>query len=459
MKIIPCPKFSNVDEDKNFRRNSFKDFEDILDNSDLLSYLFEDLEAKDGDKNSSDLLPSTNFVENMSNNNNKVNSSTNYFTTKIAQNSKPILIDEIKSCQSSSKVQNSENLKALAVAEIITEIKKQQNNNESLLPNLYSQSSSSSVNVPIQKSQQSQLAPKMLITQNVFSNNRQQSYSTTQNLFPFQTIPTMYSLLTNPNAHIPNIVYNPTSNPISSNFISLNTSSTDMQPDQNNIEQLNSSTNQTPSLFKSINLIIYKYQRCNPTISIESGSIFNSKCHVIVNSIGFDKSLKPLTIGKLTNQIIEKGGNCIKNEIENASKFILNFDKSYSYFLTDSGNLKIENNIHSIYHTHLDSFNYVNDTSEISFKNTIKSLLQSAISKNFKSIAFPALGCGELLFPPSLVVKWFDDVFKTFFLGHTNHSLQQIKIVLYESDKTVYDSFNNYFLQKDIVIHRPIGKI
>ena len=108
---------------------------------------------------------------------------------------------------------------------------------------------------------------------------------------------------------------------------------------------------------------------------------------------------------------------------------------------------------------HLDSFNYVNDTSEISFKNTIKSLLQSAISKNFKSIAFPALGCGELLFPPSLVVKWFDDVFKTFFLGHTNHSLQQIKIVLYESDKTVYDSFNNYFLQKDIVIHRPIGKI
>ena len=151
-------------------------------------------------------------------------------------------------------------------------------------------------------------------------------------------------------------------------------------------------------MLSSINLIIHKYHRCNPSISIESGSIFNSKCDIIVNSIGRDLFLKPTCDGKLTNQIIEKAGNSVKNAIQQSPFLTLKPDKTFSLIITESGKLKEENNIHLIYHANLDNFSYVNDVSEISFKNTIRNILKTSLENNVNSIAFPALGCGELSF-------------------------------------------------------------
>jgi hypothetical protein len=214
----------------------------------------------------------------------------------------------------------------------------------------------------------------------------------------------------------------------------LNLIQTYIQPEhQNNSKPLSLLTNdQNRSLFSSINLIIHKYHRCNPSISIESGSIFNSKCDIIVNSIGRDLFLKPTCDGKLTNQIIEKAGNSVKNAIQQSPFLTLKPDKTFSLIITESGKLKEENNIHLIYHANLDNFSYVNDVSEISFKNTIRNILKTSLA------------------------KWFDEIFKTFFLAYTNHSLQHIKIVLYENDKTTNDAFNSFFTQKDIP--RSIGK-
>jgi O-acetyl-ADP-ribose deacetylase (regulator of RNase III) len=213
------------------------------------------------------------------------------------------------------------------------------------------------------------------------------------------------------------------------------------------------------SMLSSINIIVYNYPRSNPSIVIESGSIFNSKCSIIVNSIGCDINKNVSFQGNLTTQIISSAGYLVRHQMESSKPLIFNsLDKTYSIIITDSGNLLQTNNIQTIFHVHLDNFDYINDTSEIHFKNTIVKILKLAVENNCESIAFPSMGCGELLYPSMFIVRWFDEVFKTFFLSYTCHSLKLIKIILFDNDRVVNSSFNKYFHIKENILLRSIGK-
>ena len=220
--------------------------------------------------------------------------------------------------------------------------------------------------------------------------------------------------------------------------------------------------NVQPIQYQSLqsNTTVYKYSRSIPSIVVESGSILNSKCSVIINSIGVDANKRANFLGNLAKQIINSGGNSLRKQLESITPVTYNqADKTYSIIKTDSGDLLINTtNINTILHVHLMFFNYFNDASEIHFKNTVSNILEFAIKHNFSSIAFPALGCGSLLYPASFVAKWFDEVFQSFFMSYTCHSLNLVKIVLFENDEIIKQQFKNYYGLKETALTRLICK-
>lgn len=57
-----------------------------------------------------------------------------------------------------------------------------------------------------------------------------------------------------------------------------------------------------------------------------------------------------------------------------------------------------------------------------------------ATRDKFKSIAFPAIGCGGLEIPPRIVAKAMYEEIRSFCSQNQNSTLQQIKIVVFEKD-------------------------
>ena len=330
------------------------------------------------------------------------------------------------------------------------------NNSINLFASLPTQISNKNSNVVL--NQQPHAPASTLLFNNISNSSSSTSLSQFQLNSPvYPTVFNMHSNFVplNPVVHQASSLLKPIS--IASN-IQIPTNSNDKQQEQSFVQIKQSSSNNN-NLLTAINLIAYKYPRSNPSVVVETGSILYSKCTAIVNSIGCDSNLNPTFDGNLSKQIIEKAGTYVRKTIQSSNKLAFNADKTYSFIITSAGYLQIEKNINFIYHAHLDNFSYLNDHSEISFKNTIKNLLKLAIDENCDSIAFPTLGCGDLLYPASMIAKWFDEIIKTFFLAYTCHSLKMVKIVLYENDKNVCNAFTKYFQQKENLIPpKSIGK-
>lgn len=224
---------------------------------------------------------------------------------------------------------------------------------------------------------------------------------------------------------------------------------------------LNSTTSPSPppesnDILKK-NKIVYTLPRSNPTIDVEIGSIFHTKCDVIVNSLGCDTHLNQIIMtGNLTQQIINQAGATVRYELEQRKKLNVLHDRTNSIIVTSSGDLKLTNLTKCLFHAPLNYYDYTSDISEIRFKNTFMNILKLCMHYNYESIAIPTIGCGALMYPSTYVVKWFDECFKKFFLSYTCHSFKHIKIVIFENDTNIIDNFKNYFYNKENQIQRNL---
>ena len=79
------------------------------------------------------------------------------------------------------------------------------------------------------------------------------------------------------------------------------------------------------------------------------------------------------------------------------------------------------------------------------FKNTIRSLLDSAEKCECKSVAFPAFGTGILKYPRDKVAKWMITSINNYFSknNHTLKFLNNVVIVLFEKDLETLREFKN----------------
>ena len=103
--------------------------------------------------------------------------------------------------------------------------------------------------------------------------------------------------------------------------------------------------------------------------------------------------------------------------------------------------------IKNIFHIALNDYDPAreNDSKRV-FKNTIRSLLDSAEKCECKSVAFPAFGTGILKYPRDKVAKWMITSINNYFSknNHTLKFLNNVVIVLFEKDlETIRENIYN----------------
>jgi O-acetyl-ADP-ribose deacetylase (regulator of RNase III) len=72
---------------------------------------------------------------------------------------------------------------------------------------------------------------------------------------------------------------------------------------------------------------------------------------------------------------------------------------------------------------------------------TIFDCLQQLKKDNFKSIAFPAIGSGNLKYPQDLVVNTITDTCQKFL--EENNNAYEIQIVVYEQNEDLFQVFQD----------------
>ncbi len=80
------------------------------------------------------------------------------------------------------------------------------------------------------------------------------------------------------------------------------------------------------------------------------------------------------------------------------------------------------------------------------FRETVRTVLQTAKGKGVKSIAIPSLGVGNLNYPASVSARILFDQVIAFHAQFPNASIQKFHFVIYE--KKVYEEFSKEYAQR-----------
>lgn len=80
------------------------------------------------------------------------------------------------------------------------------------------------------------------------------------------------------------------------------------------------------------------------------------------------------------------------------------------------------------------------------FRETVRTVLQTAKGKGLKSIAIPSLGVGNLNYPASVSARILFDQVIAFHAQFPNASIQKFHFVIFE--KKVYEEFSKEYAQR-----------
>ncbi|XP_048244604.1 protein mono-ADP-ribosyltransferase PARP14-like isoform X2 [Haliotis rufescens] len=174
-------------------------------------------------------------------------------------------------------------------------------------------------------------------------------------------------------------------------------------------------------------------------INIVSGEIATEQVDVIVNSTsnGLD-----LNNGAVSKSILQRAGMVIQNEC--SQKYPSGVHPG-CFAISSGGMLSCR----QIYHTCLPSWTQDANGQQV-LQDLIRDCLQEAHKKRYQSIAFPALGTGNLGYPRDVVAKTMMETVEEFGQDNPGTSLQEVKIVVYHKDNATTKAFQ---------YHRQIGSI
>jgi poly [ADP-ribose] polymerase 10/14/15 len=69
----------------------------------------------------------------------------------------------------------------------------------------------------------------------------------------------------------------------------------------------------------------------------------------------------------------------------------------------------------------------------------VKNVLNEAFKRGVRSIAFPAIGSGNLKFPPDVVAASLFETVDNFSARNARTSISEVRFVIYEKDDATYE--------------------
>ncbi|XP_022096545.1 poly [ADP-ribose] polymerase 14-like isoform X2 [Acanthaster planci] len=170
------------------------------------------------------------------------------------------------------------------------------------------------------------------------------------------------------------------------------------------------------------------------TVTMKKGSITEEQADVIVNSSA--NSLN-LDAGLVSRAILEAAGPDLQRECNEVIAARGNISAG-SFVETGSAALSY---CKKIFHCVLDG--YHSNTSGKSLATLVQSLLKQAETLKMVSMAIPALGTGNLNYPPDVTARVMYEAVVTFSSQHPNAVLKDIRFVVYDKDTKTIKGFED----------------
>ncbi|XP_071793808.1 protein mono-ADP-ribosyltransferase PARP14-like isoform X2 [Asterias amurensis] len=183
------------------------------------------------------------------------------------------------------------------------------------------------------------------------------------------------------------------------------------------------------------------------TIKMTKGSIAVEAVDVIVNTAGSDMNL---TIGKVSQAISQAAGPTLQQEC-NTLIAARGSVASWLFVETGPGLLTCK----KIYHCVCEGYKQLQ--SEQFLKKLVLGLMVYASRNGMTSMAIPALGTGNLSYPPAVTARCMYDAAFEFSRQHPNGSLKDVRFVVYDKDMTTIKGFEDEIQRLDPLSPGAIG--
>ncbi|CAI9175696.1 unnamed protein product [Rangifer tarandus platyrhynchus] len=165
----------------------------------------------------------------------------------------------------------------------------------------------------------------------------------------------------------------------------------------------------------------------------------NATTHVVVNSISSDLELDR---GPLSKALLEKAGQKLQEELKTAGQGVV---VDVGTVLQTSGcNLPC----HHVLHVVAPNWNNNKPSSQKIMENIIRECLEITESLSLNSIAFPAIGTGNLGFPKDVFAELITSEVFTFSRKNQPRTLQEVCFLLHPSDRENIQAFSDEFARR-----------
>ncbi|XP_071793811.1 protein mono-ADP-ribosyltransferase PARP14-like isoform X2 [Asterias amurensis] len=183
------------------------------------------------------------------------------------------------------------------------------------------------------------------------------------------------------------------------------------------------------------------------TIKMTKGSIAVEAVDVIVNTAGSDMNL---TSGKVSQAISQAAGPTLQQECDTLIAIQGNV-ASWLFVETGPGLLTCK----KIYHCVCEGYKQLQ--SEQLLKKLVLELMVNASRNGMTSMAIPALGTGNLSYPPAVTARCMYEAAFEFSSQHPNGSLKDVRFVVYDKDTTTIKGFEAEIQRLDPLSPGAIG--
>uniref|UniRef100_A0A8C3YUR0 Poly [ADP-ribose] polymerase n=1 Tax=Catagonus wagneri TaxID=51154 RepID=A0A8C3YUR0_9CETA len=174
-------------------------------------------------------------------------------------------------------------------------------------------------------------------------------------------------------------------------------------------------------------------------ILLVKGDVQNATTDVVVNSIPLNLELDR---GPLSRALLEKAGPKLREELKTIRQAVT--VETGAVLLTSGCNLHCQ----CVLHVVAPDWGNGNASSLEIMKNIIRKCLEITESLSLKSIAFPAIGTGNLGFPKNIFAELITSQVFEFSSKNQLTSLEEVCFLLYPSDHGTIQAFSDEFARR-----------
>ncbi|XP_072048530.1 protein mono-ADP-ribosyltransferase PARP14-like [Amphiura filiformis] len=171
------------------------------------------------------------------------------------------------------------------------------------------------------------------------------------------------------------------------------------------------------------------------TIQLKKANLSKEKVDVIVNTAGSKLNLNQ---GAVSRAILAVAGKGLQQECD--TKLQGGNVDSWSFITTGPAKLKCR----TVYHLVCPAYDESNkDVNEKEFVNAVKDIFEDIDNKGMKSVAVPAIGTGNLDYPPNDVARMMYEAAILFSKDNPRGPLQDIRFIQYPKDRKIIKAFKD----------------